>query len=91
MQGPCRLGSTVTKQHPLWLRFQDEGLEREFAWWHSTQMQKVLGTTPAECKQITWAIHLRCKSLNAAKDLRCMLRVMALPASYAFSSAPSAP
>ena len=47
VQGSGRLGSTVTKQHPLWLRFHDDGLEREFAWWHSIQMQKVLGTTPA--------------------------------------------
>jgi hypothetical protein len=29
------------QQHLLWLTFSDRGLEREFARWHSIQLQKV--------------------------------------------------
>ena len=36
------LASTSAEQRPLWLTFKGKALEREFTWWHTVQMQKVL-------------------------------------------------
>ncbi len=45
-QGGERLASASAEQRPLWLSFKGAALEREFTWWHTTQMQKVLLDTP---------------------------------------------
>ncbi len=33
--------ASAAQQHPLWLSFRDKDLERNFAAWHSLQLQKV--------------------------------------------------
>ena len=40
-QGGESLASASAEQRPLWLSFKGAALEREFTWWHTTQMQKV--------------------------------------------------
>ena len=45
-QGGESLASASAEQRPLWLIFKGEALEREFTWWHTTQMQKVLFDLP---------------------------------------------
>ena len=90
MQGDYMPGSSATKQHPLWLTFKESGLEQEFAWWHTVQMQKVLQASFARCTSSEGSLPARglvlhCKRphagspdvcLHSTAHILCMMRML---------------